>query len=222
MKKIIAVILSAILVLSSLSVSITAFAVKTTDVEKTQIGSSDTYYEFDAQTKTLRISGSGAIPDMTSNDTSQPWAAWRSDGSIENIVIEEGITRIGNYALYYVCAENVQLPSTLSSIGNYALSYNVSIKSLEVPFGVKLIGVSAFENCIELTQISLPDTLSTISRNAFKQCYKLESVVIPYSVASIGNYAFQRCSVLNSVTFESLSSPVKIGSYAFMNCPLLS
>ena len=222
MKKAIALIISIVIILSSFSFCITAFAVKTTDVPKTRIMESDTYYEYNAQTKTLTLSGSGAIPSFLNNDEAQPWSAWRSDGSIEKVVVEEGITGIGNYVLYYVTANEVLLPSTLKLIGNYALSYNSGITNIDIPFGVKSIGASAFENCISLTSVSLPDTLKTISKNAFKQCYALESVKIPHSVTSLGNYAFHRCSVLESVNFESMSSPVKIGSYAFMNCPLLS
>jgi len=220
-KRITAIILSVLTVLLSFSFCQTAFALKTTDVARTQIGTSDTYYEFNAETKTLTISGSGAIPNMLNDDTSQPWSSWRSDGSIDNVVIEEGITAVGNYVLYQVSAESVQLPSTLKKIGNYAFAYNSKVKSYDVPFGVEMIGVSAFENCISMTEVTLPDTVSTISKNAFKQCYKLESVRIPYSVTSMGNYAFHRCSELSCVEFESLSTAVKIGSYAFMACPKL-
>ena len=222
MKKVISLMLSLLLIASSFSLSLTAFALKTSDVPKTRIMTSETYYEFDAQSKTLTISGSGDVPNMLNNDTSQPWATWRSDGSIEKVIVEEGITGIGNYVLYYVCAKEVQLPSTLKTIGNYALAYNNEIESYQLPFGVKSIGASAFENCISMTEIDIPDTVTIINKNAFKQCYKLESVKIPHSVTSIGNYAFHRCSVLNSVHFESLSTLEKIGNYAFQNCPLLT
>ena len=167
MKRITAIILSVLTVLLSFSFCQTAFALKTTDVARTQIGTSDTYYEFNAETKTLTISGSGAIPNMLNDDTSQPWSSWRSDGSIDNVVIEEGITAVGNYVLYQVSAESVQLPSTLKKIGNYAFAYNSKVKSYDVPFGVEMIGVSAFENCISMTEVTLPDTVSTISKNAF-------------------------------------------------------
>lgn len=222
MKRIIALIISLTVLASSFSFCLSASAVQTTDIAKTRIASSDTYYEYSVSDKTLTLSGNGNIPNMINNDASQPWFYWRSDGSIERVVIGEGITGIGSYVLYQVCAPEVQLPSTLKTIGNYALAYNDSIESYELPFGVKSIGASSFENCISLKSIDLPDTLTSIAKNSLKQCYKLESVKIPYSVSSIGNYAFHRCLVLESVSFESLSSPVKIGSYAFMNCPKLS
>jgi hypothetical protein len=222
MKKILAALISLIVFAASFSFCEAAFAVKTTDVAKTQIGTSNTYYEFDASTKTLTFSGSGDIPNMANDETIQPWFSWRSDGSIENVVIEEGITKIGNYVLYQVSCKNISIPSTLNAIGNYAFAYNSLLESVELPFGVRIIGASAFENCISLKSASLPDTVTNINKSAFKQCYKLESIKIPHSVTSIGNYAFHRCSVLNSVCFEAMSSPVSIGSYAFMACPMLS
>ena len=222
MKKIMAMLISAAIIIASFSVCLNAYALKTTNVPKTQIGTSDTYYEFDAATKTLTLSGNGEIPNMINNESSQPWFSWRSDGSIENIVIDEGITRVGNYVLYQINCANISIPSTLTAIGNYAFAYNSLVENIELPYGVISIGASAFENCIALKSVDIPDTVKTISKNAFKQCYKLESVFIPHSVQSIGNYAFHRCSVLESVTFESLSSPISIGSYAFMACPLLT
>lgn len=221
MKKILSVVLSLFVFATSFSFSISAFAVKTTDVSKTRLGTSETYYEYNAQTKTLTFSGEGDIPNMTNNEASQPWFNWRSDGSIERVVIEEGITRIGNYVLYQVCASEISIPSTLMTVGNYAFAYNSSIKNIELPFGVQSLGASAFENCTEAQSVSLPDSLMIISKNSFKQCYKLKSVKIPYSVQSIGSYGFYRCSDLESVEFESLSSPIKIGDYCFMSCPKL-
>ena len=221
MKKIAAFILSVAVFVASFSVCLNVYGAKTNDVSKTRIEESNTYYEFDASTKTLTLSGSGDIPNMINNASSQPWFDWRSDGSIENIVVEEGITRIGNYVLYQVCAPNISLPSTLGSIGNYSLAYNNLIEHYELPFGVKSIGASAFENCVAMKSVFIPDSVATIGKNAFKQCYKLENVFIPHSVSSVGNNAFYRCSELSSVNFESLSSPVKIGSYAFQTCPKL-
>ncbi|MBR7155112.1 MAG: leucine-rich repeat protein, partial [Paludibacteraceae bacterium] len=44
----------------------------------------------------LTISGTGAMSNYTSS--SSPWYSYRS--SITSVVIEEGVTNIGNYAFY--------------------------------------------------------------------------------------------------------------------------
>ena len=87
-----------------------------TDIEKTQLGSSKTYYSFNAETKTLTISGEGAMPNFSTSQSmsdAQPWYGWRNDGSIEHIVVEEGITSLGNYCFYSMSVGDIILPSTL-------------------------------------------------------------------------------------------------------------
>ena len=45
---------------------------QTQDIEKTRLSDTDTYYSFDASTKTLTISGEGSTPDMSNNSITQP------------------------------------------------------------------------------------------------------------------------------------------------------
>ena len=94
MKKLLSIFLSLVLSISVLSVCNISFAAQTTDIEPTKLINSSAYYSFDANTKTLTISGKGRTPNFTNSSgdtTSQPWFYWRSDGSIEHIVVEDGI-----------------------------------------------------------------------------------------------------------------------------------
>ena len=68
---------------------------------------------------TLTISGTGAMSDFTSN--TQPWKDFRSQ--ITNVVVAEGVTSIGEYALYGCHCLSVTIGSTVTSIGSYAF-YN--------------------------------------------------------------------------------------------------
>lgn len=221
MKKVLALLMTFVIFAASFSFNVSAFAVQTSNILKTRLGTSDTYYSYDADKKVLTLSGKGAIPNLRNNSSSQPWFNWRSDGSIETVVIEEGITSVGDYSLYQVCASEISLPSTLRSIGNYSFAYNTQITKIEIPFGVQTIGASAFENCSSLESVAFPDTLVVMGKNSFKQCYALKSLEVPYSVQLIGTYAFYRCTSLSNISFESMSSPVAIGAYAFMSCPNL-
>ena len=196
MKKIISVSISLILLITSVfSTRIITLCAQVTDIEKTQLGSTQTYYSFDAGTKTLTISGSGETPDYVNNSSSQPWYLWRSDGSIENVVVEEGITRLGSYFLFCVCAQSISLPQSLEKIGSYALAGNNLA-----------------------TEIKLGNNLKTISNNAFYMCIKLERVSIPKSVTYIGSGAFEECTILNCVEFGSMNMSLSISSRAFMAC----
>ncbi|MCH5320333.1 MAG: leucine-rich repeat protein [Eubacterium sp.] len=199
MKKIFLLAFSAVIALGILcSVDFTSLAVQSENKPKTQFEGTDTYYSFDASTKTLTISGEGATPDFDSDNKSQPWYMWRSDGSIQHVIVEEGITSLGKYFFYYVSAEDFLLPSTLTSLGNYSMSGVNSLKS-----------------------ITLPQNLTTIGNYAFYYSTTLESVSIPSSVTSIGTSAFENCSSLNSVSFEDLNASLTIGKRAFFACSSL-
>lgn len=167
------------------------------DIEKTQLGTTDTYYAFDAATGTLTISGTGNTPDFSPDNVSQLWYEWR-DESIKKVVVEEGVTSLGNYFFYYVMADEFKLPSTLTSIGNFAMS-----------------GINRAENII------LPENLTTIGNSTFYYSRSLKSITIPSSVTKIGSSAFENCLALESVVFEDMYSDISVGSKAFLRCPNL-
>ncbi|MBQ4630196.1 MAG: leucine-rich repeat protein, partial [Clostridia bacterium] len=67
---------------------------------------------------TLVIEGKGPMADYRSGN--QPWSA--NMNSIKTLVIEEGVTSIGNYA-FYNCSSisgDLVIPDSVTSIGNYA------------------------------------------------------------------------------------------------------
>lgn len=202
MKKLFTVILSLSLFVMLFFTFFPAYALnQTEDIERTQILSSDTYYSFDSQTKTLTISGNGAVPDFSNSsgaDDSQPWILWRSDGSVEHVVVEEGITALGAYCLYNVSKADITLPTTLKTLGSYSMS-----------------GTSGNSN------VRLPDGVETISANAFYFTTGLESVYIPKTVKAIGRSAFENCSKLEAVTFGGFNMAVSVEKRAFLKCPAL-
>lgn len=98
----------------------------------------------------LTISGEGAMMDFSAtSDPSIPWYTFRHE--ILTVVVEEGVTSIGNYALHNLNnATSVSLPSTLKSIGTHSLSYLSSLETLELPEGLEFLGDCAFNNCMSL------------------------------------------------------------------------
>ncbi|MBR2300114.1 MAG: leucine-rich repeat domain-containing protein [Alphaproteobacteria bacterium] len=133
----------------------------------------DCHWEIDARTKTLTITGNGAIKDyerIYSADameytTSAPWREYVYQ--VENVNIGEGITSVGYDAfedMYSV--KNVSLPSTLTDIKDLA-----------------------FHTCTNLQEITLPEKLKNIGDAAFSAS-ALRSVTFPESLESIGQYAF--------------------------------
>lgn len=218
MKKILSIILSVIIVVSSISFAITSFAQdEISSIEKTPLGTTNTYYEYNSASRTLTISGEGATPNYSSNGQGQPWYDWRTS-YIDKVIVEEGVTIIGNYLFYQVQANEYTLPSTLTKIGDYSFYAQNKLQAIDIPFGVTSIGKQTFKNCINLKSINPPHTLLTIGANAFEGCKALAEITIPYSVTSLGTKAFLNCTTLSRVNFESLTASVKIGDYCFMGC----
>ena len=158
---------------------------------------------------------------LTISGTSMPnynFAPWFDDRyEIKKVVIEDGVTSIGNYAFFY-CQNlaSVEIPNSVTSIGKSAFYYCISLTSVEIPNSVTSIGERAFDCCKSLTSVEIPNSVTSIGDNAFNGCESLTSVEIPNSVTSIGNYAFATCSNLTSV--EIPNSVTSIGNYAFYYC----
>ena len=103
---------------------------------------------------------------MTNWNSSAPWYSNRS--SIKSVVIEDGVTTIGDWAFVYCDSlTSVEIPESVTSIGNYA-----------------------FYDCRSLTMVEIPSGVTTIGNGAFCSCGKLAAVEIPESVTSIGDKAF--------------------------------
>lgn len=73
----------------------------------------------------LTVSGKGAIPDYNSSKDT-PW--YSKSGRVTEIVIEEGITAVGDNAFSYCLAtEIVVLPKTLTSVGNNSFAQDTML-----------------------------------------------------------------------------------------------
>ena len=134
---------------------------------------------------TLTISGTD-MPDYrffydTNTGLGQTTAPWYSEREkIKKIVIEDGVT----------------------SIGEYAFDGCDSLTTITIPNSVTSIGDYAFDGCSGLTSITIPNSVTSIGDMAFKGCESLTSVTIPNSVTSIERYAFSDCSGLTSIIVE--------------------
>ena len=99
-----------------------------------------------------------------------------TDMKLAEIVIPEGVEKIGEYAFSGTHVEKLTLPSTLKEIGGSAF-WNHQLEELEIPGGVKSIGEYAFR----ISQETLGNTLKT--------------VVLNYGLETIGKGAFWGCAI---------------------------
>ena len=153
----------------------------------------------------LVISGEG--PMVNYHPKNGEYAPWY-DYAVRGIIVEEGVTTIGDgafYGLTHVNSGTISLPSTLETIGNNAFEncWNYS-GNLVVPENVTSIGHYAFHNCERMSgALILPESLTFIGAGAFQNCEALSAaVVFPEKLQEISYDAFLGCSV-NDYYFRS-------------------
>ncbi|MGN0476737.1 MAG: leucine-rich repeat domain-containing protein, partial [Ruminococcus sp.] len=131
------------------------YTVATSDeAEQDQSGTTgDCTWTYEASTQTLTISGDGEMGDYDWNKC--PWYNFIDD--IKNIVIENGVTNIGEYA-FKDC---------------------ISLISVTIPNSVTSIGSGVFENCTSLTGITISNSVTEIGRWTFYGCTSLTGITIP-------------------------------------------
>ena len=110
--------------------------------------------------------------------------------SYKNVVIDEGVTSIGDYSFYYAKnIENVTLPPTLESIGERCFAYS-NISNINLPGNIKSIGTYAFSRCSNLKQYIHPRGMDTVPERVCDYCTGLEYVYFPNTIKTVQPYAF--------------------------------
>lgn len=143
--------------------------------------------------------------------------AWEYDRTtMTQLVIPDGVTKIGNYAFYY-CNKltSLTIPSSVTSIGQSAFNGCSKLTSLVIPSSVTSIGTSAFSGCYEITSLIIPSSITIIGSNSFSGCNKLTSLTIPSSVTSILRYAFSDCNAITSLAIPSSVTIIEDGAFYY-------
>ena len=174
-------------------------------------------WSYNETTKTLTITGSGAMTDYAAA-ADRPWHTFRAD--VESIVVPDGLTNIGAYAFSGCKMVNFTIPASVTSIGKYAFNYCSALTAIDIPAGVTTIGRSAFDYCNALASINLPEGLTSIGQRAFAVCKSLATISIPSTVTTLGQYTFAWCYNLQSATIGG--GVTTIPQWAFFNDTLLN
>lgn len=183
---------------------------------------------------TLTISGTGAMWNYYFNEIK-----WSGSSLVKNVIINNGVTSIGNWAFYNCKLTEVTIPDSVTRIGENAFCNCVDLESITIPESVTGIGNAAFWNTKWLTakraedplvvvngmiiegytasgDVTVPNGVKSIGEYAFAFNKNITSVTIPGSVTTICFGAFENCTSLESINIPD--SVTSIGSGAFLNC----
>lgn len=173
-------------------------------------------FDYDAQTYTLTISGTGEMFDYAQGET-VPWS--EHSMSVRHIVVEEGVTGIGSFVFYMsLSLESVVIPSSVIRIGTGAFSTCTSLSTIDFSAGSTLTTIDgyAFYSCAALTSLDLPSSVRSVGYYSFAFCTQLVSITLPEGMTTLGERAFYSCSALQTVHIPSTLETV--GELAFHNC----
>ena len=190
----------------------------------------------------LTISGSGNMYDNY-HASYAPWDKYSN--LIKKVVIEEGITKIGDRAfttctnitdiilpegLYYIGdsafggnKETLKLPSSIQAIGDGNKFKNVYISDLKnwcnIDFGGP-VATNLYVNDELLTDLVIPKGVIEIGQYVFQGNEGIKSISRTNNVVTISDYAFSNNINLENVVLNN--SVRHIGIYSFYNCYFLS
>ena len=208
---------------------------------------------------TLTITGTGAMPDFDfPNGNLAPWWNYKAlgmikttiggikidaDGNLKTVIIGEGVTNVGDYALFFLpAATQVTLPDSVTSIGRYGIAMCSKLTGMSIPKGVtgigdfglagdglpavtlpdglQSLGRGAFDSCASLTNTTLPAAITAVPGKCFADCTKLLNVNYAGTVTAIGDLAFESCKALTAAPIPE--TVTEIGASAFTGCTALT
>lgn len=174
----------------------------------------------------LIINGTGAMTDYKLNQAA-PW--FKNYGmKFSKIVVEEGVTTIGNYAFQRLPVTQVTLPESLVSIREHSFSKCNKMANITIPKGVTSIGDLAFEGCLfksifvdddnqnykSIDGVLFDHEGSTLIEYACGN--DRTSYAIPNTTTSIETYAFYEAKNLSNLIIPD--SVTTFGDYCFDSC----
>lgn len=168
----------------------------------------------------LYIRGEGQMESYTTTSMSRiPWLDEHIAREITSIIIEEGITEVGNYAFGFIG----EIKETRTEADRYSEAANIptvkyyKVRTLSLPSSLRKIGKNAFSK-LPITSVKLPEGLKEIGFGAFSDT-DLLSVILPKGLTKLGAEAFSGCDFLQAVDLNDAKIDLRAGT--FFDCSKL-
>jgi hypothetical protein len=138
---------------------------------------------------------------------------------VTEVVIPEGVTKIGSYAFCNSILTSVTIPESVEIISDYAFLKCSKLTSIAFPQNLKSLGTHSFTDCTSLIEIVVPPLITKLGWANFNSCTALKSVTLQGRITYIPYETFMYCSSLQSINLPN--SLTGIGSSAFNGCSAL-
>ncbi|MDY4490709.1 MAG: leucine-rich repeat domain-containing protein [Candidatus Faecousia sp.] len=154
----------------------------------------------------LTINGTGDMYNYSSV-SSTPWYSHAS--SITSLVVTEGVTSIGSYALRATSLKSVSFGNASLSLGNYSFAYCESLTSIDFGTGTIQPGEYVFAGCTALTSVHVPQNVvmngsySGIGSGLgmFTSCSSLQTATV--DCGYVGPFFLESCYGMTQATFTN-------------------
>ena len=133
------------------------------------------------------------------------------------LVIPEGVERIGNHWFFGSDVESVTIPVSVREIGTDAFCNCKNLKLVTFASGSQLekIGTRSFSNT-GIERITIPKNVDKIPKSAFEECKNLKEVVFEKGnkLRMVGMCAFSHCVSLAKISLPEGLKEIGIRAFA--------
>ena len=185
----------------------------------------------------VSASGEDGVFTLPQSVTEIAAYAFANNQGVTEIVLHNGVEKIGEYAFLNSALTSVQwdktnsiiqtlengvfqgsklseitLPDSVISVGDRAFA-NSAITAFNGD-GLQILGDRVFSGCKQLVNIALYDGIKTMGSRVFENCTALNYVTLP-SVEKLGSHTFAGCTSLNRVRYGENATTT--GDYTFVS-----
>ena len=186
-------------------------------------------YEFNSSNGIMRIFGTGEMYNywalgIREDMVVAPWKYAEYSSDIEKVIIENGVTHIGDYSfcestdsngkgLYYNKLNALEIAETVTSIGKNAFCSCHNLNSVSMPDSVELIGEWAFLGTA-ISNIHWSTSLISVGESSFAST-DLTEIDLPEQIQLVDCRAFSGCNRLVRI---AIPDNCEVEGNAFSSC----
>lgn len=177
----------------------------------------DVTAEFNLDTNTLSISGTGKITRSLSDSSEHSTVPDSLFKRCVKIIFSDGITEIpGGFGYQFENLTDIELGNTITSISSGNFSTFLGTK-LEFPASLKIIQAGEFGSCPNLSELVFHEGLQEIQGGVLNGFQSLDNVVFPKSLVSLSVGAFSG-GTIDSVEIGNADSIFNSSGICIPNC----